>query len=237
MTTKKNKAGGYTMRILLVEDESHLAEALMQILRKNNYTVDLSSDGESGLDNALSDIYDLILLDIMLPKMDGITVLKNLRAQHIATPVLLLTAKGEISDKVIGLDSGADDYLPKPFATEELLARIRAMSRRKGEVVLDNTLNFGDIVLNTATLKLVSSSKDVKLTLKESELLEFLILRKNAATSKELIIEKIWGFDADVEHNHVEVYISFLRKKLSFLDTHVTITTVRGIGYSLEVTA
>ena len=225
------------MRILLIEDELHLAEALLQILRRNNYTVDAAYDGEAGLDNALSAIYDLILLDIMLPKMDGLTVLKALRAEGIATPVLLLTAKGEISDRVKGLDSGADDYLPKPFATEELLARIRAMSRRKGEVLSDNTLKLGDIALNTSNLKLSSAQKEVKLTLKESELLAFLILNKNIAVSKELIIEKLWGFEADIEHNHVEVYISFLRKKLSFLNSNVSITTVRGVGYSLEVKA
>lgn len=223
------------MRILIVEDELHLAEALTQILKKNNYTVDAVNDGESGLDNALSNIYDLILLDIMLPKMDGINILKKLRKEGISTPVILLTAKGEISDKVMGLDSGADDYLAKPFATEELLARIRAMSRRKGEVLPDNTLKFGDIELNTANLKLSKGSKDVKLILKESELLEFLIARKNTVTSKELIIEKIWGFDSEVEHNHVEVYISFLRKKLAFLNSEVAINTVRGVGYVLEV--
>ena len=223
------------MRILIVEDELHLAEALTQILRKNNYTVDSVNDGESGLDNALSDIYDLIVLDIMLPKMDGISILKNIRKEGISTPVILLTAKGEISDKVAGLDSGADDYLAKPFATEELLARIRALSRRKGEVLPDNTLQYGDIELNTATLKLSRGSKDVKLILKESELLELLILRKNAVTPKELIIEKLWGFDSEVEYNHVEVYISFLRKKLLFLDSQVSINTIRGIGYVLEV--
>lgn len=223
------------MRLLIVEDELHLAEALTQILRKNNYTVDTVYDGEAGLDNGLSGIYDLILLDIMLPKMDGISVLKNLRKNNIATPILLLTAKGEISDKVTGLDSGADDYLAKPFATEELLARIRAISRRKGEVVSDDTLKLGDIELNPSTLKLSREGKEVKLILKESELLELLILRKNAVSSKELIIEKLWGFDAEVEHNHVEVYISFLRKKLSFLNSKVTINTVRGVGYSLEV--
>ena len=222
------------MRILIVEDELHLAEALTQILRKNNYTVDAANDGESGLDNALAGIYDLIILDIMLPKMDGISVLKNIREEGLDTPVILLTAKGEISDKVAGLDSGADDYLAKPFATEELLARIRALSRRKGEIVADNALTYGDIELNTATLKLSRGSKEVKLTLKESELLEFLILRKNMATSKEMIIEKLWGFDSDVEHNHVEVYISFLRKKLVFLASEVAINTVRGVGYSLE---
>lgn len=223
------------MRILIIEDEVHLAEALTQILRKNNYTVDLLHEGESGLDHALSGIYDLILLDIMLPKMDGITILKNIRKEGITTPVLLLTAKGEISDKVTGLDSGADDYLAKPFATEELLARIRAISRRKGEIVSDNTLQYGDIQLNTGSLKLVKDSKEVKLTLKESALLEFLILRKNLVSSKELIIEKLWGFDSEVEHNHVEVYISFLRKKLLFLNSKVGINTLRGVGYILEV--
>lgn len=222
------------MRILIVEDELHLAEALKQILQKNNYTVDVVHDGESGLDNALSDIYDLIILDIMLPKMDGINVLKNIREEGIEVPVILLTAKGEISDKVIGLDSGADDYLAKPFATEELLARIRAMSRRKGEIIPDNSLKYGDIELNTATLKLLKGSKEVKITLKESELLEFLILRKNIVTSKELIIEKLWGYDSEAEHNHVEVYISFLRKKLIFLNSEVTINTIRGVGYVLE---
>lgn len=221
------------MRILLVEDELHLAEALTQILRKNNYTVDAVNDGEAGLDNALSGIYDLIILDIMLPKMDGISILKNIRKESIDAPVILLTAKGEISDKVTGLDSGADDYLAKPFATEELLARIRAMSRRKGEVLQNDTLKYGDIELNIATLNLTKGSKELKLILKESQLLELLISRKNVATSKELIIEKLWGFDSEVEHNHVEVYISFLRKKLAFLDSEVTINTIRGVGYTL----
>jgi DNA-binding response OmpR family regulator len=222
------------MRILLVEDEIPLAEALAQILRKNNYTVDIVHDGEMGLDNALSNIYDLIILDIMLPKMDGISILKNVRKEGLGVPVILLTAKGQISDKVAGLDSGADDYLAKPFATEELLARIRAMARRKGEVLQDNNLKFGDIELNTSTLKLSTASKEVKLILKESELLELLINRKNSASSKELIIEKLWGFDSEVEHNHVEVYISFLRKKLTFLNSEVIISTVRGVGYILE---
>ncbi|WP_213974586.1 response regulator transcription factor [Tepidanaerobacter acetatoxydans] len=222
------------MRILIVEDELHLAEALTQILKKNNYTVDAVHDGESGIDNALSGIYDLIILDIMLPKMNGISILKHMRKQEIATPVILLTAKGEISDKVMGLDSGADDYLPKPFATEELLARIRALSRRKGDILPDSSLKYGDIELDALNLKLSKDSKDVKLTLKESELLEFLMLRKNIVTSKELIIEKLWGFDSEVEPNNVEVYISFLRKKLSFLNSKVSIVTVRGVGYILE---
>jgi DNA-binding response OmpR family regulator len=179
------------MRILIVEDELHLAEALTQILKKNNYAVDAVYDGEAGLDNALSNIYDLIILDIMLPKMDGISILRNIRKQGISTPIILLTAKGEISDKVTGLDSGADDYLPKPFAAEELLARIRALSRRKGEVMPDNTLSYGDIELNTAALRLSKGSREVKLILKESELLELLIIRKKSVTPKEMIIEKI----------------------------------------------
>lgn len=231
---KRIENRGFIMRILIVEDELHLAEALTQILRKNNYTADVATDGESGLDNALSGIYDVILLDIMLPKMDGISIVKKIRQKEVSTPVILLTAKGGISDRVAGLDSGADDYLSKPFAAEELLARIRAVSRRKSEVTPDSTLKYMDIGLNTSNLKLSKGSKEVKVTLKESELLEFLILRKNMVTSKELIIEKLWGFDAEVEHNHVEVYISFLRKKLVFLKSKVTINTVRGVGYVLE---
>ncbi|MDD3223290.1 MAG: response regulator transcription factor [Clostridium sp.] len=222
------------MRILLVEDELHLAEALAQILKKNNYAVDIDNDGEKGLDDALSNIYDTILLDIMLPKMDGLSILKNIRKEGISTPVILLTARGEISDKVEGLDSGADDYLAKPFSSEELLARIRAMSRRKSDVLPDNALRFGDLKLDMSTLKLTSEDKDIKLILKEAELLELLIKRKNLVSSKELIIEKIWGFDSDVEYNHVEVYISFLRKKLVFLNSKVTINTIRGIGYILD---
>jgi len=223
------------MRILIVEDEVPLAEALVQILRKNNYTADAVYDGETGLDNALSGIYDLVILDIMLPKMDGISILKKMREERISTPVIILTAKGDVSDKVMGLDSGADDYLAKPFATEELLARIRAISRRKGEFIHDNILEFGDIELNTSSLILSKALRIVKLTLKESELMELLIMRKNSVTPKELIIEKLWGFDSDVEYNHVEVYISFLRKKLQYLDSKVCINTIRGVGYALEV--
>lgn len=223
------------MKILIVEDELCLAEALSHILKKNNYNVDIANNGVTGLDNALSGIYDIIILDIMLPEMDGISVLKNIRKEKISTPVILLTAKGDISDKVIGLDSGADDYLAKPFSTEELLARIRVASRHKDKVFPDNILKFGDIELNTATLKLTSGCKKIKLILKESELLELLIIRKSAITPKELMIEKIWGFDSEAEHNNVEVYISFLRKKLAFLNSSVVINTIRGVGYVLEV--
>ncbi|WP_427179599.1 response regulator transcription factor [Paenibacillus sp. TC-CSREp1] len=225
------------MRILIAEDEVHLAEAVSQILKKNNYSVDMVHDGRSGLDYAQSGIYDLLLLDIMMPEMDGISVLKTLRSEGNHTPVILLTAKGELSDKVSGLDYGADDYIAKPFATEELLARIRAALRRKGEVVPEDGLRFGDIELNTTQLKLSVQDKEIKLNLKENELLELLITRKQAITSKEQIIEKLWGFDSDVEYNNVEVYISFLRKKLTFLNSAVRINTIRGVGYVLEVTS
>ncbi|ETT35446.1 winged helix family two component transcriptional regulator [Paenibacillus sp. FSL R5-192] len=225
------------MRILIAEDEVHLAEAVSQILKKNNYSVDMVHDGRSGLDYAQSGIYDLLLLDIMMPEMDGITILKKLRSEGNHTPVILLTAKGELSDKVTGLDYGADDYIAKPFATEELLARIRAALRRKGEVVPEDGLKFGDIELNTTQLKLSVQGKEIKLNLKENELLELLIARKQAITSKEQIIEKLWGFDSEVEYNNVEVYISFLRKKLTFLNSAVRINTIRGVGYVLEVTS
>ncbi|MFC9710775.1 response regulator transcription factor [Paenibacillus sp. NPDC056933] len=225
------------MRILIAEDEVHLAEAVSQILKKNNYSVDIVHDGRTGLDYALSGIYDLLLLDIMMPEMDGITVLRKLRSEGNHTPVILLTAKGELSDKVTGLDYGADDYIAKPFATEELLARIRAALRRKGEVVPEDGLKFGDIELNTTQLKLSVQGKEIKLNLKENELLELLITRKQAITSKEQIIEKLWGFDSEVEYNNVEVYISFLRKKLTFLNSAVRINTIRGVGYVLEVTS
>lgn len=222
------------MKILIAEDEVHLAEALSQILKKQNYSVDVVHDGRSALDDALTGIYDLLLLDVMMPEMDGFAVLKSLREEGVSTPVILLTAKGEINDKVTGLDYGADDYIPKPFATEELLARIRAALRRRGEVIPEDGLKFGDVELNTANLKLSVKGKDIKLNLKESELLELLISRKQAITSKEQIIEKLWGFDAEVEHNNVEVYVSFLRKKLAFLNSSVRISTVRGVGYLLE---
>lgn len=223
------------MRILIVEDELHLAEALTQILKKHNYSVDAVHDGRLGLDYALSGIYDLLLLDIMMPEMDGISVLKALRKEGVSTPIILLTAKGEITDMVSGLDHGADDYIAKPFSSEELLARIRASLRRKGEVIPDDTLKYGDIALNTANPRLSVNGKEMKLNLKECELLELLVLRKQAVTSKEQIIEKLWGFDSEVEHNNVEVYVSFIRKKLAFLNSEVRINTIRGVGYVLEV--
>lgn len=222
------------MRILIVEDEQQLSEALGAILEKHNYTVDRVFNGEDGLDYILSNIYDLVILDIMLPLMNGLDVLKKARKEGIECPIILLTAKGEVADKVAGLDCGADDYLPKPFYTEELLARIRALSRRKGEVTNDNELSFGDITLNIGTLELSTSLNSVKLTAKEFGLLELLINRKGSIINKDDIINKLWGFESEAEHNNVEVYISFLRRKLTFLKSKVTIKAIRNIGYLLE---
>lgn len=224
------------MRVLMVEDEKYMAEAIEQVLKKNNYSVDLAFDGEYGLDCGLSGIYDIIILDIMLPKIDGIGVLKELRKNGIEIPVILLTAKGETDDKVIGLDSGADDYLAKPFKTEELMARLRALSRRKNELIKDNILQYADIELNPLTLNLNCGSKEFKLTLKECQLLELLIKRKDIIISKDSIIEKLWGYETCAEDNNVEVYISFLRKKLNRIKSQVIIQTVRGAGYVLNTT-
>lgn len=221
------------MRILVVEDEIRLCEALVQLLKKQNYVVDSDNDGESGLDDALSGIYDVIILDIMLPKRDGISILKEIRNSSMNVPVIMLTAKGEISDKVVGLDSGADDYLTKPFNTEELLARVRALCRRRGDIVEPSALQYGDITLNTQNLKLRCSAAEITLTNKECQMLEYLIIHKDIISSKELLIEKIWGFESEAEANHVEVYISFLRKKLKRVNSKVSITAVRGVGYKL----
>lgn len=222
------------MRILIVEDEVQLSEALGAILEKNNYIVDRVFDGESGLDYILSDIYDGVILDIMLPKLNGIEVLKKARKDGISTPIILLTAKGEVEDRILGLDCGADDYLPKPFYVEELMARIRALTRRKGEVQSDNLLSYGDITLNIGNLELSSKENSIKLTAKESGLLELLINRKDMISNKDDIISKLWGYESEAEHNNVEVYVSFLRRKLSYLKSKVAIKAIRNLGYILE---
>ncbi len=223
------------MKILVIEDEKRLCEALVQLLKRQNYSVDYDNDGESGLDDALSGIYDVIILDVMLPKLDGISVLKEIRREKMNVPVIILTAKGEISDKVRGLDTGADDYLPKPFNTEELLARVRALGRRRGELVETSALTLGSTSFDTRNLRLSCGDADVTLTRKEGELLEYLMINKNIITSKEQIIEKLWGFDSEAEANHVEVYVSFLRKKLKRVGADIRITAVRGMGYKLEI--
>lgn len=223
------------MRILLVEDESGLVDALKAIFTKENYCVDALMDGVSGLDYALTGIYDVIILDIMLPKKNGLEVLKELRKAQIETPVLMLTAKSELEDKIAGLDCGADDYLTKPFQTGELLARVRAMTRRKGEITSQD-LSFGDLNLKKRTREIHCDSASVKLGLKEFVLLETLMLNPKQIISKEQLIEKVWGFDSEAEYNNVEVYVSFVRKKIIFVGSAVQIKVNRGIGYYLEMT-
>lgn len=218
----------------MVEDEKHIAEAVAHVLKANRYMVDLAFDGEEGLFYALSGIYDLIILDWMLPKLDGIQILKELRQNKVNAPVILLTAKGETEDKVMGLDNGADDYLVKPFQTEELLARLRALARRKNKTIQNDVVAFGDIELDALSLTLRCEEQEVKLTRKEYQLLELLLNRKNMITSKERTIEKIWGYDTEATDNNVEVYISFLRKKLKHLQSNVKIKTLRGVGYVLK---
>ncbi|MDO5559046.1 MAG: response regulator transcription factor [Oscillospiraceae bacterium] len=222
------------MRILIIEDEAALADALSQILQKNKYMTDVCYDGQKGLDCALSGIYDLIILDIMLPKINGFDVLRCVRINKITTPVLLLTAKDEIADKVNGLDFGADDYMTKPFNTEELLARIRSLCRRGNGAFYEPVISFCDISLNTSTYEIICSGNSLKLGLKEFNLMELFIKNGTSVLSKEQLIDRVWGYDSDAEYNNVEVYISFLRKKLSHLKSAVTIKTVRGVGYCLS---
>ena len=222
------------MRLLLVEDEKQLSEALKHILTKNKYTVDAVYNGDDGLDYALTGVYDVIILDIMLPKLNGLEILKIIRKRKISTPVILLTAKGTVEDRILGLDLGADDYLPKPFAPEELLARLRAITRRNSELINDNILEFADIRLNLSTYEMVSNDTNITLTQKEFDILKYFMQRPKLVVSKDDLITKLWGFDADIDHNNIEVYISFLRKKLSYIESDVKITTIRRVGYRLE---
>lgn len=222
------------MRLLLVEDEKQLSEALKHILMKNKYTVDAVYNGDDGLDYALTGVYDVIILDIMLPKLNGIEILKTIRKKGISTPVILLTAKATIEDKILGLDCGADDYLPKPFSTEELLARLRALTRRSGGFINENTLEFSDIKLNLSTYDMEVKDNSITLTQKEFEILRYFMQRPKSVVSKDDLITKLWGYDSDIEYNNIEVYISFLRKKLDYVESNVKITTIRRVGYRLE---
>lgn len=221
------------MKILLAEDEIELSNALVAILKHNNYEVDSVYDGQEALEHIMNENYDGVILDIMMPKMDGITVLKNIRQQKNDVPVLILTAKSEIDDKVLGLDSGADDYLSKPFAAKELLARLRSITRRKTDAV-SAVLSFGNISLNCATFELSSDQGNIHLQNKEFQMFQMLISNPKQVISPERFIEKIWGYDTDTESNVVWVYISYLRKKLLALNANIKIKATRNQGYSLE---
>ena len=224
---------GTYARVASKMEELRVADALTEILRRNQYVVDTVYNGEDGLEYGLTSLYDCIILDIMLPIMDGLQVLRQLRKCRISTPVLLLTAKSEIEDKISGLDCGADDYLTKPFATGELLARLRALTRRTGEVNVD-AFDFHGLMLNKQTYMLSYGSQNVKLSLKEYQIMEILLMNPNQIITKERFIEKIWGFESDVEYNNIEVYISFLRKKIQSIQSKATIHTARGVVYYLE---
>ena len=222
------------MRILLVEDEVRLSQALVEIFQKNRYGIDAVYTGPEGLQYAQSGIYDVVILDIMLPGMDGISILRALREEKNQVPVLMLSAKDEVQDRVKGLDFGADDYMTKPFSTDELLARVRALSRRKTDVKED-IITIGDLTLNKNNCELQNvGGEAIKLSLKEFQIIDLLFENPHQIIKKERIIEKIWGGDSDAEYNNVEVYISFIRKKIEQLKVKTQIRTARGIGYSLE---
>ena len=223
------------MRVLIIEDEVRLASTLQDLLDMNGYTADVCHDGESGLDNALSGIYDVVLLDVMLPKMDGFTVLRNLRSAGNAVPVLMLTARSELSDRVEGLDCGADYYLTKPFEPKELLACIRALTRRQPELRSSDTVEFGDLKLDKSAFTLSCGNRQLRLSRKEFDMMELLMRNRDMVLTKETLLLKIWGYESDAEDNNVEVYVSFLRKKLDHLRAKVKIKTIRMVGYCLEV--
>jgi len=220
------------MRILLAEDEKPLSKAIIKIFEKNNYSADAVYDGEEALAYIETGDYDVAVLDIMMPKTDGITVLKKLRAAGNQIPVLMLTAKSEIEDRVLGLDSGANDYLPKPFDTRELLARIRAITRSKTET--EAKLTFGNITLDRATFEMSSAAGSFRLANKEYQMMEYFMSNPHRIISTERFMEKIWGYDSDAEINVVWVYISYLRKKLTALHASIQIKASRNAGYSLE---
>lgn len=223
------------MRLLLVEDEIRMAQALCEILRLENYEVDHFDNGIDGLAAIESNIYDIVILDVMLPGLSGLEIAKRARKNAITTPILMLTAKSELDDKVLGLDSGADDYLTKPFMTKELLARLRALGRRSLGTT-DGILSFGDISLDTSTLILscTTNGQSVRLSEKEYKILEYLIVNSGQILTREQFAVKIWGYDSEAEYNNVEVYMSFTRRKLNYIQALTQIKAVRGIGYELR---
>lgn len=221
------------MYVLIVEDDIRLADAVAQILRNNDYQVDVVHDGADGLAYAETGNYDAVVLDVMLPKMNGFDVVAELRRRKVATPVLMLTARDALGDKVGGLDSGADDYMTKPFAPAELMARLRSLTRRQGEVLFE-TAEYGDVKLDLDSCDLICGEKSIHLGYKEFSIAKILMANPGRVVSKETLIEKVWGYDSEVEDNNVEAYISFLRKKFDFVGSKVKITTLRKVGYRLD---
>lgn len=218
------------MHVLVVEDDTRLAEALARILEDNGYATDTVHDGEAATEYGKTGLYDVIILDVMLPKADGFTVAQALRRAHVSTPILLLTARDAISDKICGYDSGADDYMTKPFSPAELLAHLRALTRRQGEVIFEK-LDAGDLSLNLESYDLTCGQKTIHLSFKEFSLAKVLMSNAGQVVSKELLIERVWGVESSAEDNNVEAYVSFLRKKMRFLGSKACIETIRKAGY------
>ena len=222
------------MRILVVEDEKALAELVSDRLKRDHYSVDISNDGEDGMDNALSGMYDLIILDIMLPKVDGITILKEVRKQDKEVKIIMLTAKGELEDRLLGFDSGANDYVPKPFHIDELAARVNAQLNISKAV--ENVLEFGDIMLDyrNSKVRCTKTQEDVGVNNKEFQLLEYLMNNHDRILSREMIYDRVWGMDSEAVSNNLEAYMSFVRKKLKVIGSKTAIKTLRNMGYRLE---
>lgn len=222
------------MKILIIEDEYSLADAIAQTLKKENFKIQIVTNGEEGENEALTNIYDLILLDVMLPNKNGFKILTNLRAQKIQTPIIFLTAKSEMEDKLNGLEHGADDYITKPFHMKELVARVKVVLRRKANLKDNSILEYRDVKLDITTGKVTCQNQHIPIAGKELELLEMLLLNKKQIVTREILASKIWGYNSQAEYNNVEVYVSFLRRKLKLLKSKVKIKAVRGVGYKME---
>ena len=222
------------MNILIIEDEYSLADAVAETLKNDDFSVCIKTDGEEGEDEAMTENYDLILLDVMLPKRNGFEILKNLREEKINTPVIMLTAKSEMDDKLNGLEHGADDYITKPFSMRELMARIKAVLKRTNNIEDTDCLKFGDLVLDLKNAKLKCNDKEIQVSKKELDILEQFFLNKNQLMTREYLAERIWGYDSEAEYNNVEVYFTFIRRKLKLIDSNVKIKVLRGLGYKLE---
>ena len=222
------------MRILFVEDVESLAELVANRLKKEKYTVDIANDGEEGLYNALEDLYDLIILDIMLPNINGIDILKEIKKNNIKSKVIMLTAKSELEDKLLGFSEGANDYIPKPFHIDEVVARVNAQLRT--EKVKNNNLEFGDLILDLKTSDIINKNNNEKINIinKEFQLLEYFMNNPNQVLSKEMIYDKVWGLDNDSISNNLEAYLSFIRKKLKLINSNVQIKALRNLGYKME---
>lgn len=230
------KGNGKNMRILIIEDEFNLADAIASKLKKEKYQVDICTDGEEGLYNATTNIYDLIILDVMLPGINGFEILNNIRKEKIKTKVIMLTAKSTLEDKLTGLEHGANDYVTKPFHIEELIARVNIQLKDPTEIKNKNIIIYGDIELNIATSKLncKNTGETVELVCKEFQLLEYFMRNPNQILSKEQIYDKVWGMENEIESNNLEAYLSFIRKKLKAIGSNVNVKAVRGLGYRLE---